>query len=132
MITSPSAGFAPLRFCAIVLPLTVSASPWIFFLRSSSAITVGTPPARWNASPRYLPAGMQFTSSGMSYPILSQSALTRFTPMWRAIALMCGGQLVEAPSALAATIAFSNALRVMMSDGFKSSHTMSTMRLPVS
>ena len=28
--------------------------------------TVGTPPARWNASPRYLPAGIRFTSSGMS------------------------------------------------------------------
>ena len=52
--------------------------------------------------------------------------------MWRAIALMCGGQLVEAPSALAATMAFSNALRVRMSEGFRSSHTMSTMRLPVS
>ena len=50
----------------MVLPVTVSASPWIFFLASSSAITVGTPPARWKASPRYLPAGMQFTSSGMS------------------------------------------------------------------
>ena len=37
--------------------------------------------------------------------------------MWRAMAMMCGGQLVEAPSALAATIAFSNASRVMMSDG---------------
>ena len=50
----------------MVLPVTVSASPWIFFLASSSRITVGTPPARWKASPRYLPAGMQFTSSGMS------------------------------------------------------------------
>jgi hypothetical protein len=53
------------------------------------------------------------------------------TPIWRAIALTCGGQLVEAPSALAATIAFSNALRVKMSDGFRSSHTISTMRFPV-
>ena len=38
----------------------------------------------------------------------------------------------EARRLLAATIAFSNALRVRMSDGFRSSHTMSTMRLPVS
>ena len=35
-------------------------------------------------------------------------------------------------SALGATIAFTKALRVRMSDGFRSSHTMSTMRLPVS
>ncbi len=40
----------------------------------------------------------------------------------------CGGQLVEAPSADAATMAFSNALRVMIFDGRRSSRTSSTMR----
>jgi hypothetical protein len=58
--------------------------------------------------------------------------LSSFTPMWRAIALTCGGQLVEAPSALAATMAFSNACASQDVEGFRSSHTMSTMRLPVS
>ena len=53
------------------------------------------------------------------------------TPMWRAMAIMCGGQLVEAPSAEAATMVFSKASRVMMSDGRRFSCTISTMRLPV-
>ena len=51
--------------------------------------------------------------------------------MWRAIAITCGGQLVEAPAAAAAKIAFSNALRVSIFDGLRSSQTISTARLPV-
>ena len=35
--------------------------------------------------------------------------------MWRAIAMTCGGQLVETPAAAAAKIAFSNAFLVRMS-----------------
>ena len=66
LITSPSAFGAWRRLWAMVLPDTVITSPWIFRRPRSSFITVGTPPARWKASPRYLPAGMQFTSSGMS------------------------------------------------------------------
>src|SRR5277367_7114880 len=42
------------------------------------------------------------------------------------------GQLDDAPSAAAATTAFSNACLVMMSDGRRFSFTMPTMRLPVS
>ena len=49
-----------------------------------------------------------------------------------AMALMWIGALVEPPIAVFAMMTFSNASRVMMSDGFRSSHTMSTMRLPVS
>ena len=32
----------------------------------NSQSTAGTPPARWNASPRYSPAGCRLTSSGTS------------------------------------------------------------------
>ena len=52
--------------------------------------------------------------------------------MWRAIALMWMGAFVEPPMALLTMIAFSSAWRVRMSEGFRSSQTMSTMRLPVS
>ena len=52
--------------------------------------------------------------------------------MCRAIATMWIGQFDDAPSAAAATTAFSNACFVMMSDGRRFSFTMSTMRLPVS
>ncbi len=98
----------------------------------SSATTAGTPPARWNSSPRYSPAGCMLTSSGILCPIVSQSSIASGTPTWRAMALMWIGALVEPPMALLTTMAFSNASRVMMSEGFRSSHTMSTMRRPVS
>lgn len=51
--------------------------------------------------------------------------------MWRAIALRWIGALVEPPMAELTTMAFSNASRVRIFDGFRSSWTMSTMRLPV-
>ena len=41
------------------------------------------------------------------------------------------GALVEPPIAELTTMAFSKASRVMMSDGFRSSLTISTMRRPV-
>ena len=52
--------------------------------------------------------------------------------MWRAMALMWIGALVEPPIAELATMVFSNALRVRMSEGFRSSCTISTARTPVS
>ena len=58
--------------------------------------------------------------------------MVSFTPMWRAIALMWIGALVEPPIAEFAMMVFSNASRVRMSEGFRSSHTISTARRPVS
>ena len=52
--------------------------------------------------------------------------------MCRAIATMWIGQLDEAPSAAAATTAFSNAALVMMSEGRRFSCTIGTIRRPVS
>ena len=73
-----------------------------------------------------------FTSSGMSWPNFCQSSIESSTPIWRASALMWIGALVEPPIAELTTMQFSNAFRVRMSDGFRSSQTMSTMRVPVS
>src|SRR5439155_1750598 len=50
--------------------------------------------------------------------------------MCRAIALMWIGALVEPPIAEQATIAFSNAARVRISEGLRSSRTISTARRP--
>ena len=51
--------------------------------------------------------------------------------LWRAMAIKCGGQLVDAPSAEATAMAFSNAAWVMICDGRTSSRTRSTIRMPV-
>ena len=51
--------------------------------------------------------------------------------MWRAMALKWIGALVEPPMAELTTMTFSKASRVMILDGRRSSHTISTMRLPV-
>ena len=72
------------------------------------------------------------TSSGTLWPIVSQSKMSSGTPAWRAMALMWIVALVEPPMAELTTMAFSMASRVMMSEGFRSSHTISTARLPVS
>jgi hypothetical protein len=48
------------------------------------------------------------------------------------MALMWIGALVEPPIAEHATMAFSKASRVRISDGLRSSHTISTARRPVS
>ena len=74
---------------------------------------------------------MQLTSNGTCSPTRCQSARLNSTPIYRAIAIRCGGQLLDAPSADATTIAFSNASFVMMREGFRSSRTISTIRLPV-
>src|SRR5882672_6798339 len=71
------------------------------------------------------------TSSGMAWPMRSQSSGSSLTPTWRATALRWMGALVEPPIAEQTTMAFSKAARVMMSDGFRSSRTISTIRLPV-
>jgi hypothetical protein len=51
--------------------------------------------------------------------------------MWRAMACRCGGALVEPPMAVLTLIALRNAARVRMSEGFRSSCTMPTIRRPV-
>jgi hypothetical protein len=52
------------------------------------------------------------------------------TPARRAMAMTWMMALVEQPMAMATVMPFSKASRVSMSVGFRSSHTMSTMRRP--
>src|SRR3546814_20396468 len=79
----------------------------------------------------YSPAGWQFTSSGMSWPWVCQSSMESATPMWRAMALMWIGQLVEPPIAEFTTIALSKAARVRLFDGVSASQTLDTLHPPV-
>src|ERR1700680_750453 len=58
--------------------------------------------------------------------------MASLTPIWRAMALTWIGALVEPPIAEQATMAFSKAARVKISDGLRSSRTISTARTPVS
>ena len=51
--------------------------------------------------------------------------------MWRAIAFTWIGAFVEPPIAEQTAIAFSNAARVRIVDGLRSSQTISTLRFPV-
>ena len=71
------------------------------------------------------------SSSGTSKPTVCQSRTSSSTPAWRAIACRCGGALVDPPIAEFTTIAFSNAARVRMSDGLRSSNAISAARRPV-
>ena len=131
-ITSRSSLSMPARFSPIVRPVAVIAPMCNIPAFASSPITAGTPPARKKLSPRYSPAGCMFTSSGASKPTVSQSFTSSATPACRAMAARCGGALVDPPIAVLTTMAFSKASRVRMSDGFRSSSTICTIRLPVS
>ena len=64
-------------------------------------------------------------------PSVSQSLIGKSTPMWRAIAAKWIGALVDPPIAELTRIALWNASLVRMSEGFRSSATISAMRLPV-
>ncbi len=57
----------------------------------------------------------------MSCPSVCQFSISNSKPICLAIAVRCGGQLLDAPIALATKIAFSNASLVIIFDGVKSS-----------
>ena len=72
------------------------------------------------------------TSSGILCPSFCQLSISRLIPICLAIAVRCGGQLLEAPIALATKIAFSKASFVIIFEGVRSSCTISTILFPVS
>ena len=69
----------------------------------------------------YLPKGLRSASSGTRSPIVLKSSIVRSTSAECAIASRCRIKLVEPPSAKQVVIAFSKALRVIMSRGLRSS-----------
>ena len=61
----------------------------------------------------------------------SKSSSTKGTPARPAIASKCTTAFVEPPIAMSVRMAFSNASRVRIRDGVRSSRTISTIRLPL-
>ena len=129
-ITSGRATSLPAQSSASVRPVTVGGSS-INPRSASSETTAGTPPAWWKSSPRNSPAGCMLTTSGRPWPCLSQSDKGRSTPSVSAMAARWIGALVDPPISVLTRIAFRKAARVMISDGFRSSATISTIRPPV-
>src|SRR3954454_9790392 len=80
---------------------------------------------------RYLsPDGLTLAMTGTLRLAVSKSSSPISWPARRAWAIRWMMALVEQPIAIATTMAFSNALRVWITFGVRSSHTISTMRRP--
>ena len=118
-------------FSPMDLPFTVIVSVCKSLASKSSPITAGTPPLLKKASPKKSPAGCMFNKSGISKPTFCQSFTDNDTPACLAIAWRCGGALVDPPIAELTIIAFSNDFLVKMSEGLRSSYTISTILFPV-
>ena len=84
-------------------------------------ITPGTPPTSWRSSITYCPDGFRSASSGTRALVASQSSRFSSSSNARAIAIMCNTALVDPPSAMVTTIAFSSDSRVTIRRGVKPS-----------
>ena len=109
------------RFSASVLPVTVMQSPSISPLSSRYFIRPLVPPIECRSSCTNFPLGLRSARYGMRRATFWKSAGARSTLTARAIAIRWRTALVEPPSAITVTMAFSNARRVMMSRGLRSS-----------
>ena len=111
-------GFTLVRFCRSVLPVTVRQSPCSSPAFSSVFINGWMPPTATSSLMKWRPLGLRSASTGVRAPRRVKSASVSFTlRMAWAIARRCSTALVEPPSALTTTMAFSKALRVRMSLG---------------
>ena len=128
-MTSASATATPSRFSRTVRPVTVGAS------RSSSGSscfsTARQPPAASNSSMKRSPTGRTPASTGTSSARRSKRPYTS-TPLAASVATACRClmQLTEPPTASTARTALAKAPGVRMSRGFRSAHTIGTMRSP--
>ena len=114
IVPSGSGGAISARFSAIVLPVTVSASPCSRPASSSARSTTGTPPMRSMSVMTNRPNGLTSARCGVRSPIRLKSSRVRSTCASCAIAIRCRTALVEPPSAMTTVIAFSNAFLVMI------------------
>ena len=88
------------------------------------------PPILISSDIRYLPLGLRSASIGVSLPRRVKSSSSSSTPMVWAMASRCSTALVEPPRAMVTLIAFSNAARVMMSEGLMSCSSSCMMASP--
>ncbi len=110
-------GFTRARFWRSVLPVTVRQSPCSMPASSSDFISGWMPPMRMSSDIEYLPLGRRSASTGTRAPMRVKSSSSSGTPAACAIASRCSTALVEPPSAIVTTMAFSNASRVRIIDG---------------
>ena len=73
-----------------------------------------------NSDIMYWPLGRRSASTGTRLPISVKSSSESSTPMVLAMASRCSTALVDPPRAMTTVMAFSNASRVMMSEGLMS------------
>lgn len=118
------------RFSAIVLPVTVRHEPSIILLSSKNFMTAGVPPTLWRSSMTYLPEGLRSARKGVLDEILCTSSIVMSMSIALAMAMRCSTALVEPPSTVMKTIAFSNAALVMMSEGLMSFSRSNLIALP--
>ena len=105
------------RFSATVLPVTVMQSPWRRPASRSIFMSGIVPPILTNSAMTYFPLGLRSASTGTRFPISVKSSMDNSTSAECAIARRCSTALVEPPRAITTVMAFSKALRVMISRG---------------
>jgi hypothetical protein len=82
------------------------------------------------SSMTYLPEGLRSAMKGTLSETAWKSSRVSVMPTACAMAIRCSTALVDPPSAMMITMAFSNAARVMMSRGLRSISSMCLMALP--
>ena len=128
-MTSGSATVTSARFSATVRPLTVIAPP--SSSGSSCFISARQPPAASKVSITWSPTGRTPASTGVTGPSDSNRPYTSAPqPLSVATACRCLMQLTEPPTDSTARTALAKAPGVITSRGFRSSHTICTMRAP--
>ena len=118
------------RFSAIVLPVTVSASPCSRPASSRARMTTGTPPIASMSVITYRPNGLTSARCGTLSPMRLKSSRVSSTFASLAIASRCSTALVEPPSAITTVIAFSNACLVRIVRAVMPASTRATTASP--
>ena len=112
--------FTLAKFSATVFPVTVKQSPCNRPSSNKYFITAGIPPYWCKSCIKNLPDGLKSASTGVSSDMRWKSSGLISTPTAWPIAMKCKTALVEPPRMTIIRIAFSNALRVMISEGLMS------------
>ncbi|MCY1513133.1 hypothetical protein D9M68_476180 [compost metagenome] len=114
----------------MVCPVTVKQSPCSQPFFNKYFITAGTPPILCRSSIMYRPLGFMSAKTGIRLLIVWKSSCVKGTSTLFAMAMRCNTAFVEPPKTMMVTIAFSKALRVMISLGLMSFSNKILMALP--
>ena len=120
------------KFSATVFPVTVKQSPCNKPSSNKYFITAGIPPYWCRSCIKNLPDGLKSAKTGVSSDMRWKSSGVMSTSTDFPIAIKCNTALVEPPRMTITRMAFSNALRVITSDGLMSFSRIMRMYLPTS